>query len=229
MLLGTMNEESELEIINNTLAHQACGRAGRRGLDSEGYIIYAGVSIKDILIPKYTVVTRNSVEQMSKLIINESDEFKNYILNEIRPDKIEPIWKYNSLIDLDKIAEELFRLQISKDITINVNNDNDNDGEYTYSSGFETLEQIKAKLVNKYTFKPKVNIPFADNSIITPTSSESNINTYSANNDDDDNFKMEPITIDSVDDWEASADILIAEKELKESKKKIADIESSFM
>ena len=230
MLLGTLNDESSLEIINNTLAHQACGRAGRRGLDSEGYIIYAGVNISNILIPKYTVVARNSVEKMSELFNNTfvvSEQFKNYVLNEIRPDEAEPIWKYDSLIDLDKIAEELFRLQITKDVILNVDNDNDNDGEYTFNSGFETLEQIKAKLVAKYTFKPKINVPLNTGS---KSSTETNINTISPVYVDDD-APIQPITIDwdGVDDWEAEADKMIAENELKESKKKIADAESSFM
>jgi superfamily II RNA helicase len=230
MLLGTLNDESSLEIINNTLAHQACGRAGRRGLDSEGYIIYAGVNISNILIPMYTVVTRNSVEKMSELFNNTfvvSEQFKNYVLIEIRPDEAEPIWKYDSLIDLDKIAEELFRLQSIKDVILNVDNDNDNDVEYTFNSGFETLEQIKTKLISKYTFKPKLTVHLNSGS---KSSTETNINTISPVYVDED-APIQQITIDwaGEEDWEAAADKMIAENELKESKKKIADAESSFM
>jgi superfamily II DNA or RNA helicase len=219
MLLGTTDDTKELEIINNTLAHQACGRAGRRGLDSEGYIIYAGVNISNILIPKYTVVKRNSVEKMSELFTDNivSEQFKNYVLNEIRSDKIETIWKYDSLIDLDKIAEELFRLQTPKDVTLNIDNDDDADGEYTFNSGFETLEQIKAKLVSKYTFKPKVSVSLSSNqhTIISDT----NINVITEEYDEN-----KPIELESFDDWETAAD-----EDLKKNKKLISDAESTFM
>jgi hypothetical protein len=104
-LLGEDNEK-----ISNTLAHQASGRAGRRGLDSEGYIIYAGVDISSILIPKYTIVRRNPVDKMEDILraTSISDAFKNYILNEIRPDIPEPLYQYNYVIDSNIIHDYLY-------------------------------------------------------------------------------------------------------------------------
>jgi hypothetical protein len=58
MLLGGLKGEP-VEILDNTLAHQAVGRAGRRGLDAEGFIIYSGININDILIHKYKHINLN--------------------------------------------------------------------------------------------------------------------------------------------------------------------------
>jgi hypothetical protein len=131
-----------------------------------------------------------------------SDAFKNYILNEIRPDIPEPLYQYNYVIDIDTLAEELFRSQIK-----------DNEDEETT----ETLEEIKAKLISKYTFKVKT---------IKPAS----ISGYEPINNDNTYVTPEyvPVKVDinfaEVDDWEDAAD-----QELVNSKKLIAEAESSFM
>jgi len=218
MLLGSIGEGKPLEIIENTLAHQACGRAGRRGHDKEGNIIYAGVDISNILIPKYSIVTRNSNERMSTLLDNESDEFKNYILNEIRPDVPETIWKCLCTIDIDKLAEEMYNMQTIQDITITTNV---NEDEYvnTIKTNIKSLEQIKAELVTRITFKPKISAPI-DQKIQT---SESPSNS------------TEQVDFTQFESWEDAYDAMESEKvhesnkELKESKKAIADAESSFM
>jgi hypothetical protein len=219
MLLGQDNEK-----ISNTLAHQSSGRAGRRGLDSEGYIIYAGVDISSILIPKYTIVRRNSVDKMEDILqaTSISDAFRNYITNEIRPDVPEPLYTYNYVVDIDALAEELFRSQSTKDITLNVNNDNEDadTNEYTFSSTLETLEEIKVKLMTKYTFKAKVSKPIISNTNIEV---ETNVNTYV---EPEPEAKKIEINFAEVDDWEIAAD---ADEELAKSKKMIAEAESSFM
>lgn len=206
MLLGAIGDKP-LEKIDNTLAHQACGRAGRRGHDNEGNIIYAGVDINNILIPKYTVVKRNSVERMTALIQNEdiSDNFKNYILNEVRPETPEPIWKCMSSIDIDKLAEEIFNMQSIQEMNI-VDRD---DYESTIKTNIKTLEQIKEELVTKLTFKPKVSVPLGPSECIINTDSEENI--------------VKEINVLDYDDWEAACD---AEDN---SRVAIANAEASFM
>jgi len=214
MLLGEDNEK-----ISNTLAHQACGRAGRRGLDSEGYIIYAGVDIGSILIPKYTLVKKNNEKNMGELLQTStlSDEFKNYILKEVRPNVPEILWQFEYKVDIDAIAEELFRSQSVKEIKLNVNEDAEDaeTNEYTFSSTIETLEEIKAKLIAKHTFKPKVN---------------KSVNTYEPTVETTSEVilveKVQKLDIEwaEVDDWETAAD-----EELVKSKKMISEAESSFM
>jgi hypothetical protein len=208
MLLGKDNEK-----LNNTKAHQACGRAGRRGLDSEGYIIYAGVDISSILIPKYIIVNPNTKKSMSDLIPDQSyysEEFKKYVLDEIIPETPEKLWEFNYEIDIDKIAEELFKSQVSKEISFN-----NDDGENTFTVGNETLEQIKAKLASKYLFKKstssdEINVNINYNSDLIVETSESNQEVV---------FEYEV-----VDDWETAANDY--DKELKS---KIISAEESFM
>lgn len=232
MLLGTIGEGKPLEIIDNTLAHQACGRAGRRGNDKEGNIIYAGVDIKNILIPKYSIVKRNSVENMSELLHDDnsiSDNFKNFILNEIRSDEPEPIWKCINSIDIDKLAEEMYNMQTISDITL-VDVD---EYENTIKTNIKSLEQIKAELVAKINFKPKISVPLDPKIqyIERSSSSESPVHNY-----DDENITTK-IEIDfaQFENWEDAYDAMEAEKaekanvELKESKAAIAQAESSFM
>ncbi len=45
--------EKNTEIIDPVLANQMIGRSGRRGIDREGHIVFAGVNWKDILRNKY--------------------------------------------------------------------------------------------------------------------------------------------------------------------------------
>jgi len=229
MLLGTIGENKPLEKIDNTLAHQACGRAGRRGHDKEGNIIYAGVDISNILIPKYSVVVRNSAECMSALLDSdtETDDFKNYILNEVRPETAEPIWKCISSIDIDKLAEEMYNMQTMQNITVTSNIDDD-EYQNTIKTNIKSLEQIKAELVAKITFKPKISVPLEQKvQFIECSSSETN--------DDTNNETNIEIDYTQFESWEDACDAIDAKnaekanKELKESKKAIADAESSFM
>jgi hypothetical protein len=222
-----------LEKIDNTLAHQACGRAGRRGHDKEGNIIYAGVDISNILIPKYSVVTRNTVERMNELLDGESDEFKNYILNEVRPEIPETIWKCINSIDIDKLALEMYNMQTIQDIDLTSYVEDD---EYTNTvkSNIRSLEQIKEELVAKITFKPKVSVPSeAKIQVIEELSGEeTNVNKYV----DEENsvFKLE-VDYTQFASWEDAFDAMEEEKEsaenkkILESKKAIALAESSFM
>lgn len=80
LLLGGLKDEP-VEEIDNTLAHQAMGRAGRRGLDAEGIVIYSGVNITKILTPDYHFVRRNPPEAMVPLLPKE-DAFKKFVLSE---------------------------------------------------------------------------------------------------------------------------------------------------
>jgi hypothetical protein len=84
MLFGALKGEP-IEEIDNTLAHQAMGRAGRRGHDSEGIVIYSGVKITNILTPQYRPLTRNDPDQMESILTKESSEFKFFVKHEIRP------------------------------------------------------------------------------------------------------------------------------------------------
>jgi hypothetical protein len=232
MLLGELSGKDELEKIDNTLAHQACGRAGRRGLDSEGYIIYVGVDISEILIPKYTKVVRNSVERMTLLIPdNVSDNFKNYILNEIKPDVPEPLWSCKNLIDIDKLAEEMFRLQTTSDLkNIKVilddgTIDNIDENELNFSkkikSDYKTLEEIKAELLIKFS-------PSKEKSSVFVSDVLENIPI--TNNNDSDEKDYTQVKLETFESWEDDADEEeINNKKIKESKQTIANIESSFM
>lgn len=232
MLLGTIGENKPLEKIDNTLAHQACGRAGRRGHDKEGNIIYAGVDISNILIPKYSMVTRNSVKSMSVLLDEEteSSDFKNYILNEVRPETPEPIWKCTRSIDIDKLAEEMYNMQTIQNITVTSNIDED-EYENTINTNIKSLEQIKTELVAKITFKSKISVPLEQKIqyIENSSSSESNEDTNIETN------KNIEIDFTQYESWEDACDAMDVEnteksnKELKESKKAIASAESSFM
>ena len=57
--------EKNTEIIDPVLANQMIGRSGRRGIDREGHVVFAGVNWKDILRNKY-----NKLEGM-----NPTNEF----------------------------------------------------------------------------------------------------------------------------------------------------------
>lgn len=57
--------EKNTEIIDPVLANQMIGRSGRRGIDREGHVVFAGVNWKDILRNKYNQLTG----------VNPNDEF----------------------------------------------------------------------------------------------------------------------------------------------------------
>ncbi len=116
MLLGGLRGEP-IEDLNNTTAHQAIGRAGRRGLDAEGFIIYSGVNLTNLLIPQFNSVVRNPIEVMQELFTDESDAFKRYVIDEIRPAIPEDLWSINFEVDIDKIANEIF---ITRSLTENL-------------------------------------------------------------------------------------------------------------
>jgi len=82
MLLGGMKGEP-LDNIDNALAHQAIGRAGRRGLDIKSVAIYSGVVIDEILIQKYKHIVPNNIE-MIKSMFND-DNIKSYLDTNVRP------------------------------------------------------------------------------------------------------------------------------------------------
>jgi hypothetical protein len=106
MLLGGLKGEP-LEEIDNTLAHQAMGRAGRRGLDMEGIVIYCGVNITNILTPQYRNVVPNNSSKIKKILTKENERLKKFILTgEREPEliKSELIEQIESkLLESDKI------------------------------------------------------------------------------------------------------------------------------
>jgi hypothetical protein len=89
LLQGGLKGEP-VEEIDNTLAHQASGRGGRRGLDAEGIVIYSGVNITNILIPDYHPVCRNPIELMHPLLTDESISFQTFVQTEVH-EKVAPI------------------------------------------------------------------------------------------------------------------------------------------
>ena len=191
-------------------------------------IIYAGVDISNILIPKYSVVTRNTVERMNELLDGESDEFKNYILNEVRPEIPEAIWKCINSIDIDKLALEMYNMQTIQDIDL-TSYVEDDVYTNTVKSNIRSLEQIKEELVAKITFKPKVSVPSEQKiQVIEELSSEeTNVNKYS--DDENTTFKLD-VDYTQFESWEDAFDAMEDEnKKILESKKAIALAESSFM
>ena len=188
MLLGNIGGDSKNpEKINNTLAHQACGRAGRRGLDSEGFIIYVGVDISEILIPKYTVVGKNDQSKMQLLIPeNTTSNFKNYMLNDIKPLQPEPIWKCKNIIDIDKLAEEMYRLQSIPD---------DPESEYNLPTIYKTIEEIKAELVLR------INSPVKEIKVISSNTISNTIN-ITKDISSEINISDEPVKLQVYDSWD---------------------------
>jgi hypothetical protein len=107
MLLGGLKGEP-LEDIDNTLAFQAIGRAGRRGLDHEGIVIYSGVNISDVLVQRYRRVVPNDKKLMESLLTNESKDFKKYVLTGEKPVK-------KDVKIVETIKEEIKKIIIKKD------------------------------------------------------------------------------------------------------------------
>jgi len=129
MLLGGLKDEP-LEDIDNTLAHQAIGRAGRRGLDAEGFIIYSGININNILVHKYKHVGRNNIELMKSILDdkNTNSDLMNYMLHEIRPKVEHDLLKIDKYVDIDKLAlMQYFNMNEDTSLDINIGEENDKD------------------------------------------------------------------------------------------------------
>jgi len=146
MLLGGLKDET-IEDIDNTLAHQAIGRAGRRGLDAEGFIIYSGVNINNILIHKYKHIVRNNSELMKSLLTDETIGFANYVINEERPEIEESIWKADKYINIDHLAIMQF-INMNQNIKL----DKVKDAKTVVADDDEELDddEINMNLINKY-------------------------------------------------------------------------------
>jgi len=231
MLLGGLDGEP-LEDIDNTLAHQACGRAGRRGLDAEGYIIYAGVNIKNILIPSYTLIKRNPMLKLASLFCeHDTSEFKDFVINENIPTIKEKLWEPVSTIDFDKLANEIFLLQ-SNNNTNNTNkkqfveDDNEDKIIVLSSKEFKTFDEIKQELINRNKIKSKVKV-ITNNSNYTTTNLSSLVTENIDENDDDDNIEIK-FDHNVFESWEDDADQDII-KQQNEFKNKIKNAEASFM
>ena len=82
MLLGGLKGDP-LENIDNALAHQAIGRAGRRGLDIKSVAIYSGVKIEDILIQKYKHIVPNNIDLIKSMFSDPN--IKTYLDTNVRP------------------------------------------------------------------------------------------------------------------------------------------------
>ena len=176
MLLGGLKDEP-LEDIDNTLAHQAIGRAGRRGLDAEGFIIYSGININTILIHKYKHVGRNNIELMKSILNdkNTNSDFMNYVVNEVRPNIEHELLKTEKYIDIDKLAlMQYFNMNEDTSIDINIGDENDKDNEYeddnvikfqNLSSSSEAnviLENIKENIRKQVDRNMRKNIVFIE-------------------------------------------------------------------
>jgi hypothetical protein len=73
-----------VEVLDNTLAQQAMGRAGRRGHDREATIYMSGVDMKNILMPQYRAVGPNDPARMALLVEGEDEAFRRFVLTEER-------------------------------------------------------------------------------------------------------------------------------------------------
>ena len=73
-----------VEVLDNTLAQQAMGRAGRRGHDREATIYMSGVDMKNILMPQYRAVGPNDPAHMIPLVEGEDEAFRRFVLTEER-------------------------------------------------------------------------------------------------------------------------------------------------
>ena len=104
------------------------------------------MNINNILIHKYKHIIRNNIELMKSLLNNETFGFKNYILNEVRPDIEEDIWKADKYVDIDYLARMQF-------INMNQNVKLDKDNkiiENTEIDGEIDDDELNTNLINKY-------------------------------------------------------------------------------
>jgi len=229
MLLGSMDPENPIEEISNETAWQGFGRAGRRGLENEGHIIFSsGLDTSKLLIPKYPVVKPNSEEIMSALIPKDSSEdFKNFILKEVRPDKSEQLWDCSNSIDIDALALEMYNTQNVLDTTVKGEGE---EGEYeqVFVGSIRPLEVIKAELIAKLSFKPNKSVPLPANILLGGGGAAAAVELCEEESDKNivivnfDNFDF-----GKYDDWETAAD----EDALKagELVKKVSAAEAEFM
>jgi hypothetical protein len=79
---GVLGEEPEE--LDDTVAQQGKGRAGRRGYDREATIYMSGVYMKNILMPTYKPVGRNNPDRMGALVEGEDEAFRRFVLTEER-------------------------------------------------------------------------------------------------------------------------------------------------
>lgn len=82
LLLGGLRGEP-VEVLDNALAHQAMGRAGRRGLDSEGHIIYSGVDVPSILTARYAEVKVDDAKEA--VLAGQTEAFQTFVRTGERP------------------------------------------------------------------------------------------------------------------------------------------------
>ena len=61
LFYNPMYNEIGMEKLSVILAHQAQGRGARRGLDTEGHIIYAGVEHKQLMLGQYLNITGHDI------------------------------------------------------------------------------------------------------------------------------------------------------------------------
>ena len=102
VLVGGLKGEP-IEEIDNTLAHQAMGRAGRRGMDTEGHIIYTGVNIAKILTAQYTDILINDPKALPDLLAGESEAFQAFVTTGVRPVEV-PKTKVEKMAKATKTA-----------------------------------------------------------------------------------------------------------------------------
>lgn len=130
MLLGGMKGEPT-EDIDNSLAHQAIGRAGRRGLDKEGLVIYSGVNIESILIQKYRNIVPNDPKIIDELMKEDSEEFKAFVKTGKRPEIKVAVKKVVAEVVAEVVASNSAAAPISAE----------------RSALFERIANAKAKLI----------------------------------------------------------------------------------
>ena len=117
MLLGGLKGEP-LEEIDNTLAHQAMGRAGRRGMDTEGIVIYTGVNITSILTPQYRSVVPNDPALMSSMFTDESEDFKTFVMTGVRPAPIISVPCPALLVAAPNVLETVVESEVDLEVPI---------------------------------------------------------------------------------------------------------------
>ena len=81
---GALKGEPDEE-VDNTLANQAWGRAGRRGFDKHAVYIGSGIQMKSVLFPQFHPVGRNDPTLLEPLLEGEDAAFRTFVLTETRP------------------------------------------------------------------------------------------------------------------------------------------------